>query len=113
MRYNSVFGINEDNLSNLCFEIEDKVEIISELFDKMDLCVEKISLNYKDSSCTELVNYYNNLKKSFPIIKSNLLSYSSDFIQLIKKSKENETYISSLFKEAIEENAKAITKEEG
>lgn len=94
---NVVAGINEDELSALSLEILDYSDRISEIFDKMDSCMDKLPNYYQGSPCLDLLNYYNELKPYYSVIKNNIVSYSDDLIELIKKMKENDNYLTTLF----------------
>ena len=103
-----VTGINEDDLSNLSLEVLDYVDRISEIFDRIDSCMERLPIYYKGASCTALMKAYNELKSYYSIIKENITSYSDDLIQLIVKQKENSKYIANLFREYTEETKNKI-----
>ena len=98
-----VMGINEEELSSLALEISDYSDRVSEIFDKIDVQMERLSNNYQGPSATTIINYYKNLVPNFERIKNNINSYSEDLIALIKKMQENEKYLISLFQDAIEE----------
>lgn len=84
------FGINEEELSNLSLEVIDHADNISEIFDRIDACMEKLPIHYQGTPCTELINFYNKLTPFYEIIKNNIISYSDDLIELIKKMQEND-----------------------
>ena len=90
-------GINEDELSSLSLEVIDYADRISEIFDKIDSCMEKLPMHYQGQPCSELVNFYNELTPFYSIIKDNIISYSDDFIELIKKMQDNDKYLVTLF----------------
>ena len=103
-----VTGIKEDELSNLSIEILDYSDRISEIFDKLDSCIEKLPTYYQDQACTKLINYYRELAEYYPVIKRNINSYSDDLVSLIKKMRENDKYISSLFQGYTEDTKNKI-----
>lgn len=92
-----IAGINEDELSNLSLEILDCVDRITEIFDRIDACMDKLPNYYKGSPCSDLINYYNELSPYYSIIKENIVSYSDDFIQLILKMQDNDKFLVTLF----------------
>lgn len=94
---NILEGINEDELSNLSIEILDYVDRISEIFVKLDTCMEKLSSCYNSEACNKILDYYENLRLYYNSIKNNIISYSDDFICLIKKMRENDKYLTKLF----------------
>lgn len=94
-----VAGINEDDLSNLSFEVLDYADRISEIFDKLDACMDRLPNHYQGIPCNDIINLYNELVPYYSIIKENIISYSDDFIELIKKMQENDNYLTKLFQE--------------
>lgn len=100
---NIVEGINEDDLVSLSLEILDYSDRISELFDRIDDCMEKLPVHYNGLSSSKLVNYYKDLKPCYYVIKQNIISYSDDLIELIKKMKENDRCLVTLFQNYTED----------
>ncbi len=96
-----VIGIKEDELSSLSIEILDYSDRISEIFSKLDASMEKLPNYYQADACTKLMDYYHDLTANYSVIKQNIVSYSDDLITLIKKVRENDKYISSLFVDLI------------
>lgn len=92
-----VSGINEDELSLLSLEILDYSDRISEIFDRIDSCMERLPNYYQGLPCEKLMQYYKELTTYYPIIKDNIVSYSDDLIALIKKMKENDKFLTTLF----------------
>ncbi len=103
-----VAAINEDDLTSLSLEILDYADRISEIFDKIDSCMEKLPNNYQGQSCTEIINYYKELAAFYPIVKENIRSYSDDFITLIKKMESNDKYLVTLFQNYTDETIKKV-----
>lgn len=100
------YSISEDELGILSFEVLDYADRISEIFNKLDLCIEQLSLQYQGQACVEIVNHYKQLKQSFPVIKRNLRTYSDDFIKLIQRMQESDTYLAGLLQDKTEETRK-------
>ena len=107
-----VIGINEDELSNLALEISDYSDRISEIFDKIDVQMERVSNNYQGPSSDAIINYYKELKPRYEIVKNNINGYSEDLIALIRKMKENEKFLVSLFEDATAEAKSKVKPEE-
>lgn len=101
-----VVGINEDELSNLSLEVIDYADRISEIFDKIDDCMDKLPNYYQGPPCDEILNLYDKVKSFYPIVKANILSYSDDFMELIKKLREDEKYLITLFQDYTEDTIK-------
>lgn len=94
-----VAGIQETELGALSIEVLDYVERVSDILNRIDSCMEQLPACYQGSPCTKLVNRYQAIQAQYPLLKDNLKSYSDDFITLIKKMRENDKYLSSLFQE--------------
>lgn len=94
-----VAGINEESLSSLSLEVLDYSDRISEIFDKLDSCMEKLPDYYQGEACTSIINLYNNLRVNYSFVKSNIISYSDDLMALIRKMKESDKYLANLFRE--------------
>ena len=103
-----VSGINEDELSNLSLEVTDYADRISEIFDKIDSYMDKLPNYYQGTSCSSLIEYYSELSSYYSIIKGNINSYSDDFIELIKKMQENDTYLATLFQNYTDDTINSI-----
>lgn len=106
----TVSGINEGALRDLCMEILDYNERILEIFDKVDNCVEDLQDYYKCSSYNTFKNVYSELRNNYQIIKNNIDSYSNDLIKLIQMMHENEKYLVAIF-ENLTEDYKLKAKE--
>lgn len=103
-----VMGIKEDELSSLSIEVLDYSDRISEIFDKIDACVNKLPMHYQGQACSKLINYYCQLAENYLIIKQNFTSYSDDLTTLIKKVRENDKYFASLFQSCTEDTKSKI-----
>ena len=77
-------AIREDDLAALSFEVEDYVDRISVIFEKYNNIISKLPSCYKSDSVKMIMNYYNEVKKSFPVVKGNIKGYASDYRDLIK-----------------------------
>ena len=92
-----VAGINEDELSLLSLEILDYSDRITEIFDKIDSCMDRLPNYYQGTPCVALMNYYKQLTTYYSIIRDNIVTYSDDLIALIKKMQENDKFLTTLF----------------
>ena len=99
----TVSGINEDALRELCMEILDYNERLIEIFDKIDNCVEDLQMYFKCSSYDTFKNVYGELRSNYQVIKDNINSYSDDLILLIQRMHENEKYLVHIFENLTEE----------
>ena len=103
-----IAGINEEDLSNLSFEVLDYADRISEIFDKLNACMDRLPNHYQGIPCNDIMNLYNKLVPYYSIIKENIISYSDDFIELIKKMQENDNYLTTLFQEYTDDTKNKI-----
>jgi len=104
-------GIREEDLTNLCIEIVKYSDDISELFGKVDDDMAEAKEIYKGTSADTLFNSYDDFRKNYAIVKSNINSYSDDLTELINKLRNGLTDLSHLFDsytEGIKTNTKAI-----
>lgn len=101
-------AMNEENLAELSFEVEDYVDRISEIFEKYNIAISKLSINYKSEACQKILNYYEEIKKTFPIVKNNIKKYAEDYRNVIRILKsEDKKYALRLENEATTTVAKA------
>jgi|GEM_PF-1704035 hypothetical protein len=108
---NTVTGIHEDNLNALSIEVLDRTDRISEIFQKIDSCMERLTSAYQGSPCDQLTVRYEGIKSKYPLVKENIRGYATDFTTLVAKVKENDKYLAQLFRNA-SENLKSTTKKE-
>lgn len=95
--YDTVEGINEEELSSLTIEILDYADRISEIFDKLDDTIEKLPSCYQGKPCKEILSKYKDLSSNYSTIKDNITSYSDDLLALIRKMRDNEKSLTTLF----------------
>ena len=101
-------AMNEEDLAELSFEVEDYVDRISEIFEKYNIAISRLSINYKSEACQKILNYYEEIKKTFPIVKSNIKKYAEDYRNVIRVLKsEDKKYALRLENEATITVAKA------
>lgn len=102
-------GIREEELGSLAMEVMDYAGDISSLLGKVDEEMNSLKIYYEGPPCDKIIARYNELKASFSNIKYNITSYSDDFITLINKMHESDTYLSRLFQD-IATDLKTTTK---
>lgn len=101
-------AINEENLAELSFEVEDYIDRISSIFEKYNIAMSKLSSNYKSEACQKILNYYESIKKFFPIVKNNIKGYAEDYRDLIKiLNSEDKKFAGIIDSEATNTLAKA------
>lgn len=101
-------AMNEEDLAELSFEVEDYVDRISEIFEKYNIAISRLSINYKSEACQKILSYYEEIKKTFPIVKSNIKKYAEDYRNVIRVLKsEDKKYALRLENEATTTVAKA------
>ena len=79
--------INDEELSNLCLEIDKYSDNIALIFNQIDDEMNNLKDSYKANSSIAIINYYNELKKNYSIIKNNINSYAEDLRDLSIKVK--------------------------
>lgn len=92
-----VVGINEEDLSSLSLEVLDYADRISEILNKIDDRMDKLNHYYQGLPATNIINFYNELKPYYATIKENIISYSDDLMELIRKMQDNDKYLTTLF----------------
>ena len=95
----TVLAIRESDVGTLSFEILDYSDRISEIFSKIDICMDNLSKCYEGESCTALKAYYKDLSSNYDVIKSNIISYSDDLIALVRMMNDTDKKIANLFEE--------------
>ena len=105
---NVIAGIKDSELNDLSLEVIKCRDRISDLFEKVDACMERLQSCYVGEPSRRIANYAENLHASFSTAKDNIKSYADDFATLISKMHENDQYISSLFLESTEEQQTKI-----
>lgn len=89
-------GIQESKLQELSVEILDYRDKISELFNKLDSCIEKLPNSYRGKPSVKIIEKYEQIKLSCPTIKASLKNYADDLSFLIQKMHENDQFISTI-----------------
>ncbi|MCR4753024.1 MAG: hypothetical protein K5837_01220 [Candidatus Saccharibacteria bacterium] len=100
---NVIAGIKDSELNDLSLEVIKYRDRISDLFEKVDACMERLQSCYVGEPSRRIANYAENLHISFSTAKDNIKSYADDFTTLISKMHENDQYLSSLLLESTEE----------
>ena len=101
-------AMNEEDLAELSFEVEDYVDRISEIFEKYNIAISRLSINYKSEACQKILSYYEEIKKTFPIVKNNIKKYAEEYRNVIRVLKsEDKKYALRLENEATTTAAKA------
>lgn len=90
-------GIRESELGALGLEVMDYASRISEIFDRIDACMDRLPVCYQGPPCQKIMERYRLIQASYPMVKENIASYSDDFITLINKVRENDKYLAGLF----------------
>lgn len=106
-----IAGIHEEDLGALSLEILDYVDRISEILERIDSYMDKLPACYKGSSSDKIIERYNSIKSTYPTVKENLKSYSDDFITLINKMREDDTFLSNLFRELTSDTNRKIKQD--
>lgn len=93
----AVTGIKEQELKDLAIEIMKYADDISEILNKYDNKFYELDSYYEGKAYNDLKSYYGNIRDQFRIVKSNIVTYSDDFIALIEKMKDGAASLTKLF----------------
>lgn len=96
-------GVNEGDIRTLGVEILKCSDRISDIFNLIDNKVNELPDYYKSTSCNEFCKSYEEFRKNYEIIKSNIVSYSDDLFRLVDKMKEGLNEVSSMIQNFTEE----------
>ena len=105
---NVMAGINDEELGSLSLEVMDYASNVSEILDRIDACMDKLSTYYQGTPCRKIMERYREMQLSYQTIKNNIVSYSDDFVTLINKMHENDQYLSGLFQGFTEDTRNQI-----
>ena len=83
----TVLFINDEDLNQLCLEIDKYSDDIASIFSRIDSEIDSLNDYYKSDSINEIISYYNELRKNYGTIKYNINSYADDLIALSTKIK--------------------------
>lgn len=101
-----ILAINEDDLSTLSLEVLDYADRISEIFDKIDEAMDQLSNHYQGLPAVEIMNHYKELAAYYTIFKENIVTYSDDFVELIKKMREMDKDVTKMVQGFTEDTIK-------
>lgn len=94
-----ILGINEKDLQSLATDIMRLSDEINLILNKYDNKFFSLQSCYEGKSYNELKNYYASVREKYSTVKKNLVTYSDDFIALIRKMKEADKKIAGMFNE--------------
>ena len=90
-------GVNDKEVNSLSMEILRYSDRISEVFDAIDAKVDELPVYYKATAFDEFLKSYNEFRKNYSIIKSNVVSYSDDLLRLVPKMQEGLDEVSKMY----------------
>ena len=108
--------INEELVLTLSASILNHRDKITEIFEKVDACMQRLELCCQGPPCVRLVEYHNAMKPSCRNIKDNLKGYSDDLLTLIDKSHEASDIFDKMIlsmTDDVEHQIKVYTSEKG
>jgi uncharacterized coiled-coil DUF342 family protein len=101
-----LLGIHETKLQELSIEVLDYKDKISELFDKLDACMERLPNCYRGKPSEKLVEKYDEIKLNFPNVKASIKNCADDLSFLVLKMQENDKNWATIFQQSsIETNS--------
>lgn len=109
-----VIGTNDELIDELVVELNNYEDQISDIFNNMEDSVAEALSSFKCTSKSIFSQKFDNLKKNFSTIKSNLESYQKDFI-LAKDSNAriNEVMCKNFEKSISDLSSNAVYKNNG
>lgn len=78
---NKIIGINEIAMDNLILDINDRIQLCSQIMNEIEDCVDDTLNNYHSETKNKLQQKFLNLKHGFPILINNLETYSNDLVR--------------------------------
>lgn len=94
-----VTGIKEEELGSLGLEVMGYAEKISEIFDRIESAMDRIPACFQGVPSEEINQRYQEIRSNCSVMKDNVTSYSDDLITLINRIRENDKYLSGLFRD--------------
>ena len=77
-----VTGIDEVGMDNLILDINDKIDLCNSILNDIEDCVDNVLLKYQSDDKSLMQQKFQELKSNFPILISNLETYSSDLVRV-------------------------------
>lgn len=81
-------GIKENELTELAREVNRYADSINDILNSFDSKFFELESYYKGKSFNDLKLFYSDVRNQFSTVNQNIMSYSDDFIALIRKMKE-------------------------
>ena len=78
----NVVGINEQKIDKLVINVNNYVERIINVLNNMEDLVNSTEVFFQEEIGNEFRSNFKQLSSNFPIVKTNILSYSHDMIQV-------------------------------
>lgn len=91
--------INESELRDLAMDIIKYADDINHILNSFDDRFYDLRLYYEGKAYNELKKFYSSVRKQYPIVQQNIISYSDDFIALIRKMNDGTKTIGKMFEE--------------
>ncbi len=99
-------GINESTFTDLTMDILDYADRINDIFSRIDDNFNLISQCYNSNGCNYFLARYDELKRKYSIIHSNIVSYSEDLTYALQHMQEMDTYFAKKFEVFTNETSK-------
>ena len=94
-----IAGIKEEELGSLGLEVMGYTEKMSEIFDRIDSAMDRIPTCFQGSPSEEINQRCQEIRSNYSVMKDNVTSYSNDLITLVNRTRENDKYLSGLFRD--------------
>lgn len=103
-----LLGIHETKLQELSVEVLDYKDKISEIFDKLDACMDRLPNCYRGKPSEKLVEKYDEIKLNFPNVKASIKNCADDLSFLVLKMQQNDKDWATIFQQSSIETHKNI-----
>lgn len=103
-----ILGIHETRLQELSVEVLDYKDKISEIFDKLDACIDRLPNCYRGKPSEKIMEKYEAIKLNFPNIKASIKNCADDLSFLVLKMQENDKNWATIFEQSSIETNKDI-----
>ncbi len=100
--------INEETLTSLILEIDKYVSNLATIFSDIDSKMYDLGNCYQSTSLTALMTKYNEFRKNYEIVKSNVNSYALDLTSLMNQFKSIDKKIAKEIYSSDENNLKKL-----
>lgn len=103
-----LLGIHETRLQELSVEVLDYKDKLSELFDKLDACIDRLPNRYRGKPSEKIMEKYEAIKLNYPNVKASIKNCADDLSFLVLKMQQNDKDWATIFEQSSIETHKDI-----